>query len=300
LLKNLFAKLKSSRFREKHQKTYIIPTAYGVAFGFICLLLLGIGFASANNAVYFLCFFMVALGSQSLILTNRNVEKLKILQIGIEDFFADEVGAIRILVHNSTQEDMQSVLFEATPSESLLLEKLKAGERREVLVPFKMPTQGIHPVPGIRISSEFPYYFSRSWKKFYHEQKAYVYPARRGSSQFATSAHTLRLQESQSLDDFKGHREYQKSDSPRSIDWRVSARVQKIMTKEFDPQGSRKLTLRWEDCPQASADEKKSQLSLWVDLAEKNSMEYALDLPSRQLPYGSGSQHKTECLRALL
>jgi uncharacterized protein (DUF58 family) len=300
LLKNLFAKSKSSRFREKHQKTYIMPTAYGVAFGFICILLLGIGFASANNAVYFLCFFMVALGSQSLILTNRNIEKLKVLQVSIEDFFADEVGTVRALVHNSTQDDMENVLFEVSPDGNLLIDKLKAGERREILIPFKIPQEGIHQVAGLKISSEFPYHFSRSWKKFYHEVKAYVYPARTGSSQFALSAHTQRIQESQSLDDFKGHRDYQKSDSPRSIDWRVTARVQKIMTKEFDPQSSRKLTLRWEDCPQTSEAEKKSQISLWVDLAEKNNMEYALDLPTRRLSYGQGPLHKAECLRALL
>lgn len=293
------AKPKSSRFREKHQKTYIMPTSYGVAFGCICILLFGIGFASANNAVYFLCFFMTALGSQSLIVTNRNIEKLKILQLAIEDFFADEVGVVRLLVHNTTQEDMENILFEIGPEGNFLLEKLRAGERREIQVPFKS-ADGIQKVPTLKVSSQFPYYFSRSWKKYYHEVKAFVYPARNGSAQFARAAHTQRFQESQSLDDFKGHREYQKSDSPRSIDWRVTARVQKLMTKEFDPQSSRKLTLRWEDCPQTSDQEKKSQLSLWVDLAEKNNMEYALDLPHRQLPYGKGPQHKMECLRSLL
>ncbi|WP_413288118.1 DUF58 domain-containing protein [Bdellovibrio sp. HCB337] len=277
-----------------------MPTAYGVAFGCICLLLFGIGFASTNNAVYFLCFFMAALGSQSLILTNRNIDKLQILQLSIEDFFADEVGALKLLVYNSTQEDMENILFEVAPEGQFLLDKLKAGERREVLVPFKMNNEGVHQVPSLKISSEFPYHFSRSWKKHYHEIKAFVYPARLGSAQFASAAHTQRFQESQSLDDFKGHREYQKSDSPRSIDWRVTARVQKVMTKEFDPQSSRKLTLRWEDCPQTSEQEKKRQLSLWLDLAEKNNMEYALDLPTRQLPYGRGPQHKTECLRSLL
>lgn len=297
---NSFAKSKSSRFQEKHQKTYIVPTAYGVAFGFICILLFGIGFASTNNAVYFLCFFMAALGSQSLILTNRNIEKLQILQLRIEDFFADETGSLRVLTYNPTQDDIESVVVEISPECRFVLDKLKTGERREVLIPFKITSEGVHQIPSLKIYSEFPYHFSRSWKRHYHDLQAFVYPARMGVSQFATTAHTQRLQENQSLDDFKGHRDYQKSDTPRSIDWRVSARMQKMMTREFDPQNSRKLTLRWDDCPQISESEKKSQLSLWVDLAEKNNMEYALDLPLRMLPYGRGPQHKAACLRALL
>lgn len=298
---NFFAKSKSSpRFREKHQKTYIMPTAYGVAFGFICLLLFGIGFASANNAVYFLCFFMTTLGSQSLILTNRNTEKLQITQISTEDSFADETGTLRLTVHNPTQENLENILFELANDSQILIEKIKAGERREIQVPLKPPGPGVHKVPPLKISSDFPYHFSRSWKKHYHESKAYVYPSRQGSAQFAKAAHINKTLEVQSLDDFKGHRDYQKMDTPRSIDWRVSARVQKVMVKEFDPQSSRKITLRWEDCPQSAEAEKKSQLSLWIDLAEKNNFDYALDIPTKQIGFGKGLQHKVDCLRALI
>lgn len=298
---NYFAKLRSSpRFREKHEKTYIMPTLYGVAFGFVCLLLFGIGFASTNNAVYFLCFFMVALGSQSLILTNRITDKVKITQTAAEDFFADETGRLRLALHNPTQEDLQSLQFSLSKESVLEVERLRAGEHRDISVPLFMKEPGIYKLPRLSVSSDFPYHFSRSWKKHNIEVSVCVFPARRGSPQFAAAAYTSRNAESLNLDDFKGHREYQKSDSPRSIDWKVTARVQEVMVKEYDPLTSRKLTLRWEDCTQASEADKKSQLSLWIDLAEKNNFEYALELPSRHIGFSRGPQHRGECLRALL
>lgn len=298
---NFFAKLRSSpRFREKHEKTYIMPTLYGVAFGGVCLLLFGIGFASANNAVYFLCFFMVALGSQSLIITNRTTDKIKITHASAEDFFADEPGRIRFSVHNPSQEDLRRIQLSLSAVSVAELDRLKAGERRDVQIPFSVKEPGIYEIPNLRISSDYPYHFSRSWKKHYAPISVHVFPARRGSAQFAKTAFTSRSAESQNLDDFKGHRDYQKSDSPRSIDWKVTARMQKTMVKEYDPQTSRKITLRWEDCPQASDAEKKCQLSLWIDLAEKNNFDYALEIPARQIPFLRGPQHKLECLRALL
>lgn len=277
-----------------------MPTAYGVAFGFVCFLLFGIGFASTNNAVYFLCFFLVALGSQSLVLTNRNIEKLRITRVDTEDFFMDEAGTLRVLVHNSGSEEIEEVTLELKNSSPVFIEKIKAGEHREIRVPFQVSSPGSHRVPALKISSDFPYHFSRSWKKYFHENPVCVFPPRRGSSQFAPAALVNQALDAQALDDFKGHREYQKTDSPRSIDWRVSARIQKIMVKEFDPHSSRKISLRWEDCPQTADADKKSQLSLWIDLAEKNHLEYALEIPGRQLGFGSGPQHKNDCLRALL
>jgi uncharacterized protein (DUF58 family) len=277
-----------------------MPTLYGVSFGLICLLLFGIAFASTNNAVYFLCFFMVALASQSLILTNRNIEKVKVVHLVAEDFFADEPRALRLSIHNPTPEDLQNIQFEFSEKFQILVKRLKAGERREVLIPFISASFGFIKIPDLKISSDFPYHFSRSWKKYYGNLNICVYPPRRGSAQFAKTAFSQRGLELQSLDDFKGHREYQDSDSPRSIDWKVSARLQKTMVKEYDPQSSRKITLRWEDCPQALERDKQSQLSLWIDLADKNNYEYALELPNRALPFGSGPQHKTQCLRALV
>jgi len=271
-----------------------------VAFAVVCILLLVIGFSSTNNAVYFLCFLMTVLGSQSLILTNRNTDLLQIQNIEGEDFFSDETGHIKVSLYNPSRDELHALTIETSPENQTIVEKLGPGERKEIQISLQNKSPGTHTFPALRISSDFPYYLSRSWKKHYSENSFHVFPARKGKNEFSDKAFADLNSQTHNQDDFKYHREYQNTDSPRRIDWKVTARVQKMMVKDYDQQMTTKVTLRWEDCPQVSIDEKKCQLSLWLDLAEKKNFEYALVLPNEKISLGKGRQHQLQCLRALL
>jgi uncharacterized protein (DUF58 family) len=158
----------------------------------------------------------------------------------------------------------------------------------------------VQTLPPLRISSDFPFHFARSWKKHYSTLTFGVFPARKGQLEFPARAFADLNLQTPNQDDFKSHRDYQNTDSQRRIDWKVTARMDKMMVKEYDQQTTTKVTLRWDDCPQPSDDEKKSQLSLWIDLAEKKNFEYALRIPGASLDFGKGPQHRLQCLRALL
>ncbi|MBC7370536.1 MAG: DUF58 domain-containing protein [Bdellovibrionaceae bacterium] len=293
-------RLPSRRFVERHQKTYILPTLYGVAFGFVCILILGIAFASTNNAVYFLCFLLTVLGVQSLVTTNKNTERFDISRIEVEDFFADETGFARIYLHNQSAEDLHQVSLETASASKIEVLVLRSHERKEIQMPIAIAKPGLHQFPPVKVSSDFPFYFARSWKKHYGDLKFAVFPSRRGQIEFPAEAFAdIHLQQL-NQDEFKSHREYETSDSPRRIDWKVTARLDKMMVKEYDQQTTTKVTLRWEDCPQSNPDDKKSQLSLWIDLAEKKNFEYAVILPGFHIEFGKGPQHRLNCLRSLL
>lgn len=288
------------RFREKHQKTYILPTLYGVALGGLCLLLLGIAFASTNNAVYFLCFLLSSLAIQSLVETNKNIELLEITHFEIKDFFADETGAILLCLKNLGSKSIYDLQIGASALLSQSVPLMPALLKKEIQIPLKIKSPGIHSVPFLQISSEFPFHFARSWKKNYIDISFYVFPPRRGLSEFSRQAFVGRDLKANELDNFKSHREYQTTDSPQRIDWKVTARTEKLMVKEFDQNSATKINIRWEDCPQTEDSEKYAQLSLWIDLAEKSNYEYSLTLPKVTIGYGHGPQHRLTCLRALL
>jgi uncharacterized protein (DUF58 family) len=302
---SFFAKFQSFRkkrrsFIEKHRKTYILPTLYGVAFGVVCILLLGIAFASTNNAVYFLCFLLTVLGIQSLVTTNQNTERLDIARIEVEDYFADEIGFARVQLQNNSSEDLHELTLELSTDNRMDVATLRAQERKDIQLLLKNSRPGVHPFPALRISSDFPFHFARSWKKHYSEVTFGVFPARRGHPDFPPEAFADIHLQINNQDEFKSHREYNSSDSPRRIDWKVTARLDKMMVKEYDQQTTTKVTLRWEDCSQVEPDNKKSQLSLWIDSAEKKNFEYALVLPTQNFEFGKGPQHRQTCLRALL
>lgn len=289
-----------AKYRLSANKTYIAPTLYGAAFAAICILLLGIAFASTNNAVYFLCFLLSALGIQSLLTTNKNIESLEILRIEVADFFADETGFIRVFLQNPGSEDLHGISLETTPDQQKLLPLLRSKERKELQLLLTTYTAGIHDLPPLKATSDFPFYFTRSWKKYKSMGTFAVFPARRGQPEFSAQAFADTHLKSPNQDEFKNHREYQNSDSPSRIDWKASARTNHLLVKEYDPYTTTKVTLRWEDCPQSSVEEKKSQMSLWIDLAEKKNFEYAVILPEQRLDFDKGPQHHHQCLRALL
>jgi len=288
------------KFQEKHRKTYILPTLYGVALGSVCILLLGIAFASTNNAVYFLCFLLSSLAIQSLVITNKNTEHLEVTNIEIKDFFADEVGSVLLSLRNSGPHNIYDLLIETFKNQTQLVTLVKPQQRKEIQIPLHVTSPGIHSLPALKISSEFPFHFARSWKKHYSETSFCVFPPRRGTSKFSPLAFLGPDQKANELDNFKSHREYQTTDSPQRIDWKVTARTQKLMVKEFEESTTTKINLRWEDCSQTEESEKRSQLALWIDIADKNNFEYALTLPNVALSYDRGPQHRLRCLRSLL
>jgi uncharacterized protein (DUF58 family) len=281
-------------------KTYILPTGYGVSFAVVCIFLLAIAFASTNNAVYLLCFVMASLGVQSLIITNKNIENTQVENLEIPDFFADEAGAALVNLHNSSISVVESLRYDLGKEAPVTMDRLQAGERRLLRIPLAPRMAGRHRSPRLKISSDFPFYFSRSWKTYQREVEFYVYPPRVGVRDFSSKAFLLQATEAETQDDFKGHRDYRENDSPRSIDWKVSSRLQKTTVKEYDQQASKKIWLRWEDCAATSDYERLSQLSLWIDLAERRDYEYGVMLPHRVIEFNKGPAHKALCLRALL
>jgi uncharacterized protein (DUF58 family) len=283
-------------------RTYILPTGYGFSFAAVCIFLLAVAFASTNNAVYLLCFVMSSLAVQSLVITNKNIEKLDVTHLEVADFFADELGYAKVSVQNTLLNDIENIQYEFDKKKPTNVSRMRPGERQQVQVALGLATSaaGRQTCPKLRISSDFPFFFARSWKTYQSDIQFYVYPARKGLSPFSASAYLLHDADAQTQDEFKGHRDYRDNDSPRSIDWKVTSRLQKITVKEYDSEGTKKIWLRWQDTPVGSDSDRKSQLSLWIDLADKKDFEFGLILPSRTIDFGKGPNHKTLCLRALV
>jgi uncharacterized protein (DUF58 family) len=277
-----------------------LPTVYGFCFAAVCMFLLAIAYASTNNAVYLLCFVISALGIQSLIITNKNTDKMRVNQLEIPDFFADEPGFGLLHIANADTTPARNFRCEMVGEPAVEVEIFHPEERRPLRLPISTKPAGFHKAPKVKVSSDFPFYFSRSWRTYVQPFDFAVYPARVGTSQFSSNAFLANGAETETQDDFKGHRDYRDNDTPRSIDWKVSSRVQKLTVKEYDQQSAKKIRLRWQDANAPTDAQRRSQLSLWVDLAEKRDFEYAVELPSRTIDFGRGPAHKALCLRALL
>lgn len=243
---------------------------------------------------------MSSLAVQSLVITNKNIEKIEVTSVEVADYFADETGYAKVSIHNPLLSDLENIVFEFEKKNPVSVAKLRPGERRQVQIPLSLKSSGKHYCPKLKISSDYPFFFARSWKTFQSENAFFVYPPRVGQNAFSANAFLLHDSETETQDEFKGHRDYRDNDSPRAIDWKVTSRLQKMTVKEYDSQGAKKIWLRWQDVPVAFAQNRAAQLSLWIDLADKMNFEYGLILPHQTIEFGLGPTHKTLCLRALV
>lgn len=100
-------------------------------------------------------------------------------------------------------------------------------------------------------------------------------------------------------DDFDGLRNYQPSDSLKSVDWKSYARRGVLYTKQFHGYESRSKWVDWYAFSDDDAELKLSHMCYAVLEYAKTHETYGLKLPSVELAPDSGELHLQQCLEAL-
>jgi len=104
----------------------------------------------------------------------------------------------------------------------------------------------------------------------------------------------------QGLEDFSGMRQYHRGDSPRHIAWKVAARDQGLLTKQFTGRAETELWLDWALLPrQMGVEERLSLLARWVLDAHAAGLTYGLRLPGATIEMAAGEAHRDRCLETL-
>ncbi len=284
-------------------QTYILPTRFGLSYGVALVLMLMIAFGYSNNLVFFVCFFLTSFGLVSMLITNQNIKHFNLLNLSAKPFFADALGEALLQVRVNSKSDLQNIQIQAQNSQRLLEE---VPAQVETLIPFPLQktTRGRHRFPALRIESHYPFQLCRSWKTIRSSQEYLVYPSRLGSSHFPRQGegpeNEKQVGKKISDDDFAGFKPYGKTDSPRRIDWKATARSNSIQVKIFESSEGQNLVFTWEQTHDLDSFEARlSQLALWVDLAERSGHKYQVILPGFQSHLSRGSTHWQECLTAL-
>lgn len=287
-------------------RTYIVPTRFGLYFGLSMFLLLAVAFIYSNNVVYFICFFLTSFAHIAMWSTNSNVSRLKIDLIPPQEFFADEKGRLRVLVSN--RKNSPSYLFQLRLKDEKQvhnIHEISDQNQESADLMFSARERGYQKIPSVIGESRYPFGLLRSWKHQKNPIQVLVYPRREGNPRLPeigknqgveSAGQTFQLS---SENAFHGHRPYHSSDSFRQIDWKAYARAQKLLIKQFESENKGQLQLRWEDIHSSDTEKKLSQLSLWISECEKQNRSYQLVLPNETTAWGKGPTQARECLKKL-
>ena len=93
---------------------------------------------------------------------------------------------------------------------------------------------------------------------------------------------------------------YQPGDRIRDIHWPSLAKTQKLVTIEHEMKSNSSINLSWFSLPSTmNTEDKLGQLCFWLLNAERDNIQYQLEMPNQTIEFNRGKTHLNECLTVL-
>jgi len=283
------------------RRVYILPTKQGLAFALLLFIMLLGSINYSNSLGYFLTFLLASLSVVTIFYTYNNLLKLSIGPAICKPVFANQNTNFMIQVNNLNHHARFSIKT-FTPQKLSTTVDLNDNCLSTLSIKHTFEKRGLISLPRIYIESRFPFGLFRAWSIAEFDQAQLVYPK--------PSVHTTlpiksagvsdgNKQQDLGSDDFKGLRSYAEGDPLQHIHWKSFARHHTLQTKEFSSTSSDELWLDWKQTTNAGIEQKLSQLTRWVLLADNASLRYGLRLPDLTIQPGKGKLHLENCLKQL-
>jgi uncharacterized protein (DUF58 family) len=283
----------------------IIPTAGFAGLLYVLGAMWYAGSSQNNAAIYLLFFALTAVFLVSIPHTLINLAGVTVRLESVQPAFVGQEVSLPLEIMNDSRATRHGIELALSGSNRgrQRIDYIPAHKAARVTLRFPARQRGEHNVEAICLTSAYPLGFIRFLKKFASSQTYIVYPKPAGELRLPLSF-VRRLDGRPQThfgegDDFAGVRPYVHGESQRHIDWRAVARGQSLMTKQFTAEAEGVVYLDFSALRFADAEEKLSQLALWVIEAERARRPYGLRLPGTEIPPGIGQVHFHQCLRAL-
>jgi uncharacterized protein (DUF58 family) len=295
------------KWKYQHKKTYIIPTKFGMMFGFMCLCLLYISFASSNNLMYFYTFFLVGIGVSSLWFTHTNISDVIIEDVEVDDVFAGDKAYAIVTLSNRGKSARHHIHVYYKKEQITVLDEIMPRSSRTVRILLGEYNRGLQPIPRLTLSSTFPFSLLVTWKKFDVQKNFAVFPKRNGQTHFPRMNIAKESIEGEAVEqirspdsEFSGHRKFENSDSPRHIDWKAYARTEKLLVKDYQGFFPSEVKIQWHHTAHLkNFEERLSQMAMWVEIAEMKGFHYSFELGPLMIMTSRGRSHYIQCLQHL-
>ncbi|MCB0389667.1 MAG: DUF58 domain-containing protein [Bdellovibrionales bacterium] len=289
----------------KRERIFIIPTRYGILYGFGVFITLLAGIIYSNNLVYLLSFFLVAVILIGMVQTHSNLKGLNIEKLQMELAPAFSQGNAKIWIKSTNNEGHNQIQINTTKNNnagiSFMVPNLTGATLSIERFAYTTQGRGKKSVEQIRLSTTFPFGLFYAWRFFDIKTNYYVYPQPFGN--FNLPENELLGDSVEKIigvrgDDFTQHKKYSYGESHKHIDWKAYARGRPLLVKEFKDGDNRVLSLDIQNMS-GHIEAKLQQLVKWIDDCETKKIIYSLKLDDQFIGPGLGQIHKKECLKSL-
>lgn len=286
------------------RRIFILPTAGGLLYGLVLLLML-LGAINYDLSLgHALVFLLAGLGLVGMVHTFRNLIALRIVPLRSEAVFVGETARFRLHVDNPRAHERRVLEF-SFPQQPAACLDLPAHAHGMVELPYLARQRGRLEPGRITLATRYPLGLFRAWSYPHPPLSCLVYPRPLATPLPACHAisHQGQRHSTPGEEDFSGLRLHQPNDSPRHIAWKAVARdieQRPLLVKQFAGGSEGELILDWALLPAGHDTETcLSMLTAWVLSAEQQQLRYGLRLPGIDLPPAHGPAQRERCLEVL-
>ncbi len=282
---------------------YILPTRHGIAFAAVLLVML-IGATNYENALGFaLTFLLAAVALVSILHTHRNINGLRVEARAIEPVFAGGNARFEVTLCNDDAFAKTALMVRTKSTvETCTSTHVDAETRASVTITQPAHKRGWCALDDVIIATRYPLGLFRAWSRVQLDTRCLIYPRPLGDSsppELGNGEYGGALGATQDgQDDFSALRGYRAGDSPKHVHWRALARGREMSVKTFTRESAGSIRLTWHTL-NGDVEQRLSQLSRWILLAEQRGLNYTLEIPGVTLPSSCGPQHRHTALSAL-
>jgi uncharacterized protein (DUF58 family) len=202
----------------------------------------GVGFAAmntGNNLLYMLASLLLGLIVVSGILSEQSMRRLRLRSIVPHEIFAGRPAlAGAWIVNHKRRLASHSVTLEPLGGRRVYLDRIAAGAERFATWEMTLPVRGRQRLPGVRVTTRFPFGFFVKASRVLLEDEVIVFPALgpvAGARLRDVAPDGPRAARRRG----RGHdlynlREYRAGDDERLVHWRVSAKTPALMVREME------------------------------------------------------------------
>jgi uncharacterized protein (DUF58 family) len=284
------------------RRVFILPTPHGLVFALVLLVMLAGSINYSLGLGFVLTFLLGALGVNAMIHTFRNLANLRITGGRTRPVFAGDAALFTIHIENRGDTDRYAIGLTHDRRQASFVDVM-ARSTVPATAPVHAARRGILRPGRLTMFTRFPLGLYHAWAYVDLDLRCIVYPRPAPSGMPmppAASSNGTGSERGQGQEDFSGMRQYHHGDSPRHIAWKVAARDQGLLTKQFSGRAETELWLDWAQLPpQMGVEERLSHLTRWVLDAHAAGLAYGLRVPGASVAPVAGEAQRERCLEVL-
>lgn len=304
------ATVKGVVLRFLYPQQRVRPTSLGIYFTILSLIV-GLAAVNTGNNVLFLVFsLMLSALLVSGVTSRAAMRRIVVKRKQPESIYAGISFNETVTVSNLKRlyPTVSLRLKTQSSTENVFLPYLRPRGSRTVFMESRYGKRGRQRVPPLECKSHYPFGLFERRRTESSDGSVVVYPHIERIVPFFPEREGGHGERAAVLkgegEDLYQIREYTPSDSARSIDWKASSRVAKLMAKDHHRNVHLQVTLIVDPSSgeESDAEAVEKQISLAASMAEylhQNHVNVQLVSPDGTIPPGCGPSHLRECLTHL-